>query len=39
MKITSVKAIPGSHTTTRAGISVSRNYVFVKIETDDGLTG
>ena len=39
MKITSVKAIPASHTTTRVGVSVARNYVFVKIETDDGLTG
>lgn len=39
MKITSVKAVPASHTTTRAGVSVSRNYVFVKIETDEGLTG
>ena len=39
MKITSVKAVPASHTTTRVGVSVARNYVFVKIETDDGLTG
>ena len=39
MKITSVKAVPASHTTTRVGVSVARNYVFVKIETADGLTG
>ena len=31
MKITSVNAIPASHTTTRVGVSVARNYVFVKI--------
>ena len=39
MKITSVKAVPASHSTTRAGIKTSRNYVFVKIETDEGITG
>ena len=39
MKITSVKAIPASHSTTRVGIKTSRNYVFVKIETDEGITG
>ena len=39
MKIKSVKAIPASHAVTRAGVSVSRNYVFVKIETDEGITG
>lgn len=39
MKITSVKAIPASHTTTRVGTKTARNYVFVKIETDEGITG
>ena len=39
MKITSVKAIPASHSTIRVGIKTSRNYVFVKIETDEGITG
>lgn len=39
MKITSVKAIPASHRTTRVGMVTSRNYVFVKIETDEGITG
>ena len=36
MKITSVKAVP-------AGVpfrpGVSRNFIFVKIETDEGITG
>ncbi len=35
MKITSVKAIPASS----APRGMARNYVFVKIETDEGLTG
>ena len=39
MKITSVKAVPASHSTIRTGIKTSRNYVFVKIETDEGITG
>ena len=39
MKIVSIKAIPASHATTRGKVSVSRNYVFVKIETDEGITG
>ena len=39
MKITSVKAIPASHTTRRVGSVTSRNYVFVKVETDEGITG
>ena len=39
MKITSVKAIPASHTTGRVGSVTSRNYVFVKVETDEGITG
>ena len=34
MKITSVKAIPAS--ATNPGV---RNYVFVKVETDEGITG
>ena len=34
MKITSVKAFPASSPTT-----VTRNFVFVKIETDEGITG
>ena len=34
MKITSVKAYPASSPTT-----VTRNFVFVKIETDEGITG
>ena len=33
MKITSVKAIPAS--ATNPGV---RNYVFVKVETDEGIT-
>ena len=36
MKITSVKAVP-------AGVpfrpTVTRNFIFVKIETDEGITG
>ncbi|MCL0029026.1 galactonate dehydratase [Dehalococcoidia bacterium] len=39
MKITSVKAVPGSNSSVRAGVSVARNYIFVKIETDEGITG
>ena len=35
MKITSVKAIPAS----AAPRGAARNYVFVKIETDEGITG
>ncbi len=35
MKITSVKAIPAS----AANAGVTRNYVFVKIETDEGIVG
>ncbi len=35
MKITSVKAIPASSSPR----GVARNYVFVKIETDEGITG
>lgn len=34
MKITSVKAFPASSPT-----AVTRNFVFVKVETDEGLTG
>ena len=36
MKITSVKAVPAS---SRSALGVARNFVFVKIETDEGLTG
>ena len=35
MKITSVKAVPAS-TLSRG---VARNYMFVKVETDEGLVG
>ncbi len=35
MKITSVKAIPASSSPR----GLARNYVFVKIETDEGITG
>lgn len=38
MKITSVKAIPASNATPPPRAAV-RNYVFVKIETDEGITG
>ncbi|MFB3093989.1 MAG: mandelate racemase/muconate lactonizing enzyme family protein, partial [Dehalococcoidia bacterium] len=38
MKITSVKAIPASNATPPPR-AVIRNYVFVKIETDEGITG
>ena len=36
MKITSVRAVPTSNSTTNI---VTRNFVFVKIETDEGITG
>jgi len=36
MKITSVEAIPAS---SPGAFGVTRNYVFVKIETDEGITG
>ena len=36
MKITSVRAVPASNSTTNI---VTRNFVFVKIETDEGITG
>ncbi len=39
MKITSVKAVPGSFSMVEAGASVARNFVFVKVETDEGITG
>ncbi|MDA1300496.1 MAG: galactonate dehydratase [Proteobacteria bacterium] len=35
MKITSIKAIPSSG----GGQSRSRNYIYVKVETDEGLVG
>ena len=35
MKITSVKSVTASNVTK----GVPRNYVFVKIETDEGITG
>ncbi len=38
MKITSVKAIPASNATPPPRAAV-RNYVFVKIETDEGIVG
>ena len=38
MKITSVKAIPASNATPPPR-AIVRNYVFVKIETDEGITG
>ena len=39
MKITSVKAIPASQATVRGPVTTLRNYVFVKVETDEGITG
>ena len=36
MKITSVRAIPASGP---QGPNTNRNYVYVKIETDEGITG
>ena len=36
MKITSIKAVPASNLTTDEG---TRNYVYVKVETDAGITG
>ncbi len=36
MKITSVKAVPAG---VPFGPTVSRNFIFVKIETDEGITG
>ena len=39
MKITSIKAIPASQATVRGPVTVNRNYIFVKVETDEGITG
>ena len=41
MKITSVKAIPSApdKTPDSYGILATRNYVYVKVETDDGVVG
>ena len=41
MKITSVKAVTASNTTqvSDANEGVARNYVFVKIQTDEGIVG
>ena len=41
MKITSVKAVPSApdKTPDSYGILATRNYVYVKVETDDGVVG
>ena len=38
MKITAVKAIPSAPDEARKGYG-TRNYIYVKVETDEGLVG
>ena len=39
MKITSVKSVTANNVSKDTHADSSRNFVFVKIETDEGITG